>query len=79
MPLADTTIRNAQAKEKQYKLSDGKGLYLLVKKSGKYFRFDYRYAGKRKTLAIGVYPRVTLAQARNKPSTLIRIDPPVLT
>ena len=66
MPLTGTAIRNAKPKEKQYKLSDEKGLYLLVKKAGKYFRFDYRYAGKRKTLALGVYPNVRLAEAREK-------------
>jgi integrase len=66
MPLTDTAIRNVKPKDKQYKLADEKGLYLLVKKAGKYFRFDYRYAGKRKTLAVGVYPDVTLAQARLK-------------
>jgi len=66
MSLADTAIRNAKPKKKQYKLSDEKGLYLLVKKTGKYFRFDYRYAGKRKTLALGVYPDVKLADARDK-------------
>ena len=66
MPLSDTAIRNAKPKEKQYKLSDEKGLYLLIKKAGKYFRFDYRFAGKRKTLAIGVYSDVTLAEARKK-------------
>lgn len=66
MLLTDTSIRNAKAKEKQYKISDEKGLYLLVKKAGKYFRFDYRFAGKRKTLAIGVYPDVKLAEAREK-------------
>ncbi len=66
MPLTDLTIRNAKPKEKQYKISDGQGLYLLVKKAGKYFRLDYRFAGKRKTLALGVYPSVTLAQARKK-------------
>jgi integrase len=66
MPLTDTTIRNAKPKDKQYKLSDEKGLYLLVKKAGKYFRLNYRFAGKRKTLAIGVYPDVTLAEARKK-------------
>ena len=64
MPLKDTTIRNAKPKKKQYKLSDEKSLYLLTKKAGKYFRFDYRYAGKRKTLALGVYPNVRLAKAR---------------
>ena len=66
MPLTDTAIRNAKPKEKQYKLADEKGLYLLVKKAGKYFRFDYRYAGKRKTLALGVYPGVKLKEAREK-------------
>ena len=66
MSLTDTAIRNAKPKDKQYKLSDEKGLYLLVKKAGKYFRFDYRYAGKRKTFAIGVYPDVTLAEARQQ-------------
>lgn len=66
MPLTNTEIRNAKPRDKQYKMSDEKGLYLLVKKAGKYFRFDYRYAGKRKTLAMGVYPDVTLAQARAK-------------
>lgn len=66
MPLTDTAIRNAKAKDKPYKLSDEKGLYLLINKAGKYFRFDYRYAGKRKTMAFGVYPDVKLVDARKK-------------
>jgi integrase len=66
MPLTDTAIRNCKSKEKPYKLSDEKGLYLLVNKSGKYFRFDFRFNGKRKTLALGVYPDVTLKTAREK-------------
>ena len=66
MPLTDTVIRNAKPKDRQYKLSDEKGMYLLVKKAGKYFRLDYRFAGKRKTLALGVYPNVKLAEARSK-------------
>ena len=66
MALTDTAIRNAKPKDKPYKLSDEKGMYLLVKKSGKYFRFDYRFFGKRKTLALGVYPDVTLADARKR-------------
>jgi integrase len=42
-------------------------MYLLVKKSGgKYFRLDYRFAGKRKTLALGVYPETSLKEAREK-------------
>ena len=66
MPLTDTAIRNAKSKERPYKLYDAKGLYLLVNMAGKYFRFDYRFAGKRKTLALGVYPGVRLVEAREK-------------
>ncbi len=66
MPLTDTTIRTAKSRDRQYKLSDEKSLYLLVNKAGKYFRLDYRFAGKRKTLALGVYPDVTLKEARGK-------------
>ena len=66
MPITDVTVRNAKPKEKPYKLSDEKGLYLLVRGSGKYFRLDYRFAGKRKTLALGVYPDVSLAEAREQ-------------
>ena len=64
--LVDTVIRNAKPKEKPYKLSDGRGLYLLVNPTGKYFRFDYRFQGKRKTLSLGVYPDVSLSQARDR-------------
>jgi len=66
MPLTDTAIRNAKPQANQYKLTDEKGMYLLVNKTGKYFRFDYRFAGKRKTLALGVYPDVKLAEARER-------------
>lgn len=66
MPLTDTAIRNAKPREKQYKLSDEKGMYVLVKKAGKYFRLDYRFGGNRKTLALGVYPDVKLQKAREK-------------
>ena len=64
--LTDTALRQAKPKDKHYKLSDSGGLYLLVKPNGKYWRMDYRYAGKRKTLAIGVYPQVSLINARKK-------------
>ncbi|MGD9947675.1 MAG: tyrosine-type recombinase/integrase [Desulfobulbus sp.] len=64
--LVDTAIKNAKPKEKPYKMTDGKGLYLLVKETGKYFRFDYRFQGKRKTLALGVYPDVSLSGARER-------------
>ncbi len=66
MPLTDTAIRNAKPKDKPYKLSDEKGMYLLVNQTGKYFRFDYRFGGKRKTYAIGIYPDVSLKDARWK-------------
>ena len=66
MPLTDTAIRNAKPQNKQYKLTDEKGMYLLVNNAGKYFRLDYRFAGKRKTLALGVYPDVKLVEAREK-------------
>ncbi|MBA3010017.1 MAG: tyrosine-type recombinase/integrase [Proteobacteria bacterium] len=52
--------------KKQIKISDGEGLCLLVNKSGRYWRYNYRYGGKQKTLAIGSYPDLTLKEARNK-------------
>ena len=65
MPLTDTRIRNAKPKPKPYKLSDGGGLHLLIMPGGgRYWRMDYRFGGKRRTLALGVYPEVPLAQAR---------------
>jgi integrase len=53
-------------KESGDKYADGGGMYLLVTSVGKYWRLDYRYLGKRKTLALGVYPTTTLARARSK-------------
>lgn len=66
MALTDVAVKKAQLSDKQFKLSDEKGLYLLVNSAGKYWRMDYRYLGKRKTLALGVYPDVSLARAREK-------------
>lgn len=80
MPLTNTAVKNAQLKDKPYKLSDEKSLYLHVLTSGKYWRFDYRYLGKRKTLALGVYPDVSLADAREKRDEarkLLSQDPPI--
>lgn len=63
--LSDTQVRQAKPKEKDFKMTDGGGLYLLVKHNGaKCWRYDYRFAGKRKTLACGTYPVVTLKAAR---------------
>jgi integrase len=65
MPLNDLTIRNAKPGERVYKLSDGGGLQLWVTPDGaKRWRMAYRFAGKQKTLAIGVYPAVGLREAR---------------
>jgi integrase len=65
MALNDFAVKGSKQGPKPYKMSDGSGLYLLVKPDGaRYWRFDYRLHGKRKTLAIGVYPQVTLAAAR---------------
>ena len=65
MALTDTHIRNAKPKPKPYKVSDGGGMYLLVMPDGaRYWRMDYRYAGKRRTLALGVYPLLSLSDAR---------------
>jgi len=65
MALSDTRIRNAKPQTHPYKLSDGGGMYLLVTPKGaSYWRLDYRFAGKRRTLALGVYPTVTLSNAR---------------
>ena len=57
--LTDVAARNAKFSDKPYKISDSGGLYLLVKSTGKYWRMNYRYAGKQKTFAIGVYPAVS--------------------
>jgi hypothetical protein len=59
--LSATAIKQAQPRDRNYSLVDGGGLYLLVKATGKYWRFNYRFLGKQKTLALGVFPDVSLA------------------
>ena len=67
MPLTDTAVRNAKPTGKARKLADEKGLYLLIMPTGgKLWRFDYRFGGKRKTLALGAYPDVGLGAVRKK-------------
>jgi integrase len=67
MALTDIAIRHAKPSDKSTKLSDGGGLYLLLKPSGsRWWRLDYRYGGKRKTISMGVYPDVGLKEARNR-------------
>src|SRR5271155_2680968 len=65
MSLSDTVVRKCKPSAKPKKLSDGGGLHVLVQPTGsKLWRLAYRFAGKQKTLALGVYPTVALADAR---------------
>ncbi|MEK7280828.1 MAG: integrase arm-type DNA-binding domain-containing protein, partial [Chloroflexota bacterium] len=67
MPLSDTKVKSTKPAAKDYKLADEKGLFLLVTTKGqKRWRMKYRVDGKEKLLALGVYPDVTLAQAREQ-------------
>jgi integrase len=67
MSLTDSACKNARAREKSYKKADGGGLYLEVMPNGsRYWRLKYRFGGKEKRLAFGVYPEVSLGDARDK-------------
>lgn len=67
MKLTARQVETARSGDKDYKMPDGRGLFLLVKTSGaKYWRYRYTFAGKEKLLALGVYPAVSLANARDK-------------
>ena len=67
MPLTDTAIRTQSQRRKSVKLSDGGGLYLLVQPHGaKLWRMAYRFNGKQKPLSFGIYPTVSLADARDR-------------
>ena len=68
MALTDTFVRQVKhtGKASGDKHADGGGMYLLVKASGRYWRMDYTHASKRKTLALGVYPEVSLSKARKR-------------
>lgn len=67
MKLSDTKCKNTKPSQKPIKLSDGQGLYLEVAPTGgKYWRMKYRFNGKEKRLALGVYPEVSLSEAREK-------------
>lgn len=67
MLLSETKIRNSKPRDKRYKIADGKGLFLVINPNGsKYWRLRYHFNGKEKLLALGVYPHISLADAREK-------------
>lgn len=85
MSLTAVAVTHAKGRAKPYKLADERGLYLLVTPKGqRYWRFNYRFGGKAKTLAFGVFPDVSLADAREKRDAARRVlaagdDPGVVT
>lgn len=67
MKLSDILVRKSKPESKAYKLADGGGMYLEIMPNGsKYWRLKYRFDGKEKRLALGVYPDVSLALARER-------------
>ncbi len=81
MKLSDIACKNAKPKDTQYKLFDGGGLYLLVRTNGsKLWQLKYRFMNKEKTLSIGQYPLISLAQARQARDNAKRLllqNPPI--
>ena len=67
MPLTDVAIRQAKPGTKRLRMFDGDGLYLeLSPTGGKWWRFKYRYGGKERRLSLGIYPAVSLRDARER-------------
>ncbi|TNC99154.1 MAG: integrase family protein [Gallionellaceae bacterium] len=67
MALTELEVRKSKPTDKQQKLSDGGGLYLLIHPNGgKYWQMAYRFGGKQKTLSLGIYPDISLADARGR-------------
>ncbi len=65
MKLNDMAVKKAKPEAKPRELSDGGGLYVLIHRNGgKYWQLTYRFVGKQRTLALGVYPDVSLVEAR---------------
>ena len=65
--LSDTRVRGAKPSDRQYKLYDGRGLFLLVTPTGgRLWRFKYRIDGREKLISLGAYPDVALKRAREK-------------
>ena len=62
--LTDTKIKHLKSKDKKYKISDGKRLYIVVEKSGrKWWMYEYMYNGKRTQKSLGDYPEISLKKA----------------
>jgi len=67
MSLTETTIKNTKHSDKAFKLADEKGLFLLITPTGgKWWRQKYRFEGKEKLLSLGIYPEVSLKDARQR-------------
>ncbi len=63
--LTELQLKKAEVREKDYNLSDGDGLYFIVRKNGsKFFRLDFRYGGRRLSMSLGTYPKISLKEAR---------------
>ncbi|MDP1596905.1 MAG: integrase arm-type DNA-binding domain-containing protein [Methylotenera sp.] len=81
MALSDVSIRNAKPAEKPYKLYDSDGLFIQVTPTGgKWWRLKYRFGGKEKLLSLGIYPEVSLANARERRDSarkLLANEPPI--
>ena len=74
MALTALEVRSAKGRERPYKVSDSGGLFMLVQPSGqRYWRLAYRWGGKQQTMALGVYPDVTLSDARTKRDAVRKI------
>ncbi len=81
MPLTEVQLKALKPQEKAFKVTDKDGLYVFISKTGhKSWRRDYRFNGKRQTITIGVYPSMSLKEARLQNSEIIsqlhnKIDP----
>ena len=67
--LTASAVKQSKSSDRAYKMADGGGLYLHVKSSGKYWRYKYRFEGTEKLLALGVFPDISLAEARKRHQT----------
>lgn len=83
MTLTDIKVRTTKPSDKPFKLTDGQGMHLLINpNASKYWRLQYRFDGKQNVLALGVYPIVSLSEARRKrvvPYGLLNIWAKMLT